>query len=99
MTAQGTSRPQLSALDAGLETAWGFVKSMFGMCAAGHVGRFAVTQFGHKVSNGPLWIITNTVCAYAARVHKVDISAFVDDLFNKMNMIPHGPCGGLKGDY
>jgi hypothetical protein len=27
----------------------------------------------------------------------VNILAFMDDLFNKMNMIPHGPCGGLKG--
>jgi hypothetical protein len=73
-------------------------ESMFGMCAAGHVARFAVTQFGHKVSNGPLWVITQAVCAYAARVHKVDISAFVDDLFNKMNMRPHGPCKGFKGE-
>jgi hypothetical protein len=55
-------------------------KAMFGICVEGHVMRFAVAQFGHKVSNGPLWIITHTVCAYASRVHGIDMAEFVDDL-------------------
>jgi hypothetical protein len=53
---------------------------MFGICVEGHVMRFAVAQFGHKVSNGPLWIIMHTVCAYASRVHGIDMAEFVDDL-------------------
>jgi hypothetical protein len=70
---------------------------MFGMCAAKHVTRFAVTQFGLKVSNGPLRVITHTVCSYASRVHKVDISAFVDDLFNKMKTMPTLTLLGAQG--
>ena len=72
-------------------------KSMFGMCAAGVVGRFAVAQFRHTVSNGPLWVLTNTVCSYASRVHEVDATAFVDDLMNSMMVPAHGLCGGLEG--
>ena len=72
-------------------------KSMFGMCAAGHVARFAVCQFGHKVSNGPLWVLTNTVCAYATRVHQVDAQAFVDDLLKSLKVIAHAACLGLEG--
>ena len=72
-------------------------KSMFGMCAAGVVGRFAVAQFRHTVSNGPLWVLTNTVCSYASRVHEVDATAFVDDLMNSMMVPAHGRCGGLEG--
>ena len=72
-------------------------KSMFGMCVAGHVGRFAVCQFGHRVSNGPLWVLTNTVCAYASRVHKVDAQAFVDDLMKALRVIAHGLCKGIAG--
>ena len=72
-------------------------KSMFGMCAAGVVGRFAVAQFGHTVSNGPLWVLTNTVCSYASRVHEVDATAFVDDLLNSMLVPAHGRCKGLEG--
>jgi hypothetical protein len=45
-----------------------------------HICRFAVAQFGHKVSNGPLSIITHTVCTYASRVHGVDMAEFVDYL-------------------
>ena len=66
-------------------------KAMFGLCAAGQVSRFAVTQFGHKVSNGPLWVLTNTVCSYASRVHGVDSTAFVDDLLNALKVIFHAP--------
>jgi hypothetical protein len=72
-------------------------KSFFGMCVAGHVARFAVAQFGHKVSNGPLWVITNTVCSYASRVQEVDADAFVDDLINSIAIQPHGACDGLTG--
>ena len=69
---------------------------MFGMCAAGHVARFAVCQFGHKVSNGPLWVLTNTVCAYATRVHQIDAQAFVDDLLKSLKVIAHAACLGLE---
>ena len=72
-------------------------KSMFGLCVAGHVGRFAVTQFGHKVSNGPLWVITNTVCSYATRVQEVDSTAFVDDIMNALGVPLHDACQGLEG--
>ena len=42
-------------------------KSMLGICVAGHVGRFAVCQFGHKVLNG---LLTNAVCASCPRSTK-----------------------------
>ena len=70
---------------------------MFVIRAAGHVERFAVCQFGHKVSNGPLWVLTNTVCAYATRVHKIDAQAFVDDLLKSLKVISHAACLGLEG--
>ncbi len=72
-------------------------KSMFGLCVAGHVGRFAVTQFGQKVSNGPLWAITNTVCSYATRVQEVDSTAFVEDILNALGVPLHDACQGLEG--
>ena len=73
-------------------------KSMFGLCVDGHVSRFAVCQFGHKVSNGPLWVLTNTICAYESRAHGVDSQAFVDDLFKALAVAIHTLCGGLEGD-
>ena len=73
-------------------------KSMFGLCIEGNVSRFAVCQFGHKVSNGPLWVLTNTVCAYESRVHHVDAQAFVDDLLKSIAVMAHALCGGLEGD-
>ena len=72
-------------------------KSMFGLCVEGNVSRFAVCQFGHKVSHGPLWVLTNTVCTYESRVHGVDAQAFVDDLFKSLAVIIHSLCGGLEG--
>ena len=67
-------------------------KAMFGMCVAGHVARFAVAQFGHKVSHGPLWVITQTVCSYASRNHGVDMGKLVDDLLKSMAMPVHPAC-------
>jgi hypothetical protein len=72
-------------------------KSIFGMCVAGHVARFAVAQFGHKVSNGPLWIITNAVCTHASRVHEVNSDSFVDDILNSVAVDLHEACNGLDG--
>ncbi len=72
-------------------------KAMFSLCAAGQVNRFAVTKFGHKVSNGLLWVFTNTVCSYVSRVHGVDSTAFVDDLLNALKVIFHASCNGLDG--
>ena len=69
----------------------------FGICADGQVGRFAVCQFGHTVSNGPLYVLTSTVCAYASRVHDVDAQQFVDDLMKSMRVESHASCGGLEG--
>jgi hypothetical protein len=53
---------------------------MFCMCVAGYVARFAVAQFEKKVSNGPLWVITNAVCTHASRVHEVNSNSFVNDI-------------------
>ena len=71
-------------------------KSMFGLCIEGHVSRFAVCQFGHKVSNGPLWV-TNTVCSYESRVHGIDAQAFVDDLLKSLAVALHDQCQGIEG--
>ena len=67
------------------------------MCVAGHVARYAGTQFGHKVSHGPLWAITQTVCSYASRNHRVDMGEFVDDLLKSMATPVHPACRGLVG--
>ena len=72
-------------------------KSMFGLCIEGHVSRFAVCQFGHKVSNGPLWVVTNTVCSYESRVHGIDAQAFVDDLLKSLAVVLHDQCQGIEG--
>jgi hypothetical protein len=57
---------------------------MFGLCVDGQVGRFAVCQFGHTVSNGPLFVLTSTICSYCSRVHGVDAQQFVDDLMKAL---------------
>ena len=72
-------------------------KSLFGLCVEGNVSRFAVCQFGHRVSNGPLWVLTSTVCSYESRVHEVSAEAFVDDLFKCMAVTLHALCEGLAG--
>ena len=71
-------------------------KSMLGMCSEGQVGRFAVTSFGHKVSHGPLWILTEALLALASRKYSVDMAAFVDDMLS--TTAPHKACKGLKGN-
>ena len=48
------------------------------------VGRFTVCQFGHTVSNGPLFVLTSTSCSYCLRVHGVDEQQFVDDLMKAL---------------
>ena len=73
-------------------------KSMFGMCSEGQVGRFAVTSFGHKVSHGPLWILTEALLALASRKYSVDMAAFVDDMLSTIQAAPHKACKGLKGN-
>ena len=67
------------------------------MCVAGHVARYAGTQFGQKVSHGPLWAITQTVRSYASRNHGVDMGKLVDDLLKSMAMPVHPACRGLVG--
>ena len=71
---------------------------MFGLCVDGQVGRFAVCQFGHTVSNGPLFVLTNTICSYCSRVHGVDAKQFVDDLMKALRVRAHAACGGLDGN-
>ncbi len=71
---------------------------MFGMCAEGHVGRFAVANFGHKVSHGPLWILTEALLALASRKYGVDMAAFVDDMLSAIQAALHEACKGLKGN-
>ena len=71
---------------------------MFGMCAEGHVGRFAVAQFGHKVSHCPLWILTEALLALASRKYGVDMAAFVNDMLSTIQAAPHKACKGLKGN-
>ena len=73
-------------------------KSMFGICADGQVGRFAVCQFGHTISNGPLFVLTSTICSYGSRKHGVNAQQFVDDLMKSLRMRAHGACGGLDGN-
>jgi hypothetical protein len=72
-------------------------KSKFGLCVDGQIGRFTVCQFGHTVSNGPLFILTSTVCSYCSRVLNVDAQQFVDDLMKALRMVAHAACGGLDG--
>jgi hypothetical protein len=73
-------------------------KSMFGMSAGGHISRFAVAQFGHKVSHGPLWVLTEAIVALASRKYGVDIAAFVDDLLSSIATELHDACEGLDGN-
>ena len=68
------------------------------MSAAGHVARFAVAQFGHKVSHGPLWILTEAIIALASRKYGVDMAAFVDDLLSAIAAAIHEACNGLRGN-
>jgi hypothetical protein len=42
-------------------------KSLMALCVAGHVGRFAAAQFGHKVSNTGLAIVTDAVVKKASK--------------------------------
>ena len=73
-------------------------KSMFGMSAGGHISRFAVPQFGRKVSHGPLWVLTEAIVALASRKYGVDIAAFVDDLLSSIATELHDACEGLDGN-
>ena len=73
-------------------------KSMFGPCVDGQVGRFAVCQFGHTVSNSPLSVLTSTICSHCSRVHGVDAQQFVVDLTKALGVRPHAACRGLEGN-
>jgi hypothetical protein len=72
-------------------------KSLMAICVEGHVGRFSATQFGHKVSNTGLAVITDAVVAYASRTLQVDSGAFVDDFLNSIRVKAHESCQGLEG--
>ena len=72
-------------------------KSLIAFCIGGHVGRFACAQFGHKVSNTGLAVLTDVVVKYASKELEVNSGAFVDDLLNARAVIAHGECEGLEG--
>jgi hypothetical protein len=72
-------------------------KSLMAICVEGHVGRFAAAQFGHKVSNTGLAVLTDAVVKYASKELEVDSGAFVDDFLNALAIIMHGDCAGLEG--
>jgi hypothetical protein len=73
-------------------------KSLMAICVEGHVGRFAACQFGHKVSNTGLAILTDAVVVYASRKLEIDSGAFVDDFLNAIMVLFHEVCAGLVGD-
>jgi hypothetical protein len=82
----------------GLGDCLGFCdKSMFGLCSDRQVGRFAVCQFGHTVSNGPLFVLTSTICSYCSQVHDADAQQFVDDLTKALRVGARAACFGLDG--
>ena len=70
-------------------------KSLMAICVEGHVGRFACAQFGHKVSNTGLSIVTDAVVLYASRNLEIDSGAFVDDFLNALRVAAHAACAGL----
>jgi hypothetical protein len=72
-------------------------KSYMAICVEGHVGRFACAQFGHKVSNTGLSILTDAVVMYASRNLEIDSGAFVDDFLNAVCVPSHEACAGLAG--
>jgi hypothetical protein len=72
-------------------------KSLMAICCEGHVGRFSAAQFGHKVSNTGLAVLTDAVVVYASSTLQIDSEAFVDDFFNSVGVKAHGLCQGLKG--
>ena len=67
-------------------------KSLMASCAAGHVVRFADAQFGHKVSNTELAVLTDAVVKYASKELELNAGAFVDDFLNAIAVIVHGEC-------
>ena len=72
-------------------------KSLMALCVAGHVGRFANSQFGHKVSNTGLAILTDVVVKKASKEWEIDSGAFVDDFLNSLMVMLHALCKGLEG--
>ncbi len=43
-------------------------------------------------------MITHTICAYASRVHGVDLAEFVDDLLKILQVRAHAMCRGIAGE-
>ena len=67
------------------------------LCVEGHVGRFAAAQFGHKVSNTGLAILTDAAVVYASKELEIDSGAFVDDFLHCILVLAHLLCAGLAG--
>jgi hypothetical protein len=72
-------------------------KSLMAICVAGHVGRFSAAQFGHKISNTGLAVLTYAVVKYASKELEVNSGAFVDYFLNAIAILLHGECAGLEG--
>ena len=70
---------------------------MMALCVAGHVGRFAAAQFGHKVSNTGLAVLTDAVVKKVSKEWGIDSGAFVDDFLNSLAVLLHELCEGLEG--
>jgi hypothetical protein len=62
-------------------------KSLMAFCVCGHVGRFAAAQFGHKVSNTGLAVLTDAVVVYASEELSVDSGAYVDDFMHSIAVL------------
>ena len=72
-------------------------KSLMALCVEGHVGRFAAAQFGHKVSNTGLAILTDAAVVYTSKELEIDSGAFVDDFLHCILVLAHLLCAGLAG--
>jgi hypothetical protein len=72
-------------------------KYLMALCVEGHVGRFAAAQFGHKVSNTGLAIVTDAAVMYASKEREINSGAFVDDFLHCIIVLAHLLCTGLAG--
>jgi hypothetical protein len=72
-------------------------KSLMAPCVGGHVGRFAASQFGHKVSNTGSAVLTDAVFVYASEKLNVDSGSYVDDFMHSIAVLLHELCSGLAG--
>ncbi len=72
-------------------------KSLLAICVEGHVGRFSAAQFGHKVSNPGLSIVTDAVVTYSSKELEINSGSYVDDFLRAILVALHAICAGLAG--